>query len=545
MKKYFFISIGFAVMMQFNGNIHAQSADLVVPPNFRIYSSSGVQQLEVNLYRNKQIPNLLFATANTVNFGTIQSIGYYISTNSGMNWTGNNMVNYNDGGDPAPIIDKNGVLIISHLAYTTGFLSSYYSTNLGNNWSANSTISAGISSLDLGASDDSPASIYYGRTYVVWSNFTVSQPPIFFALTTNSGINWLTGIQIDNPPSNHYSEGCDICCGSAGQVYVTWASHLNSSPYTEDFDGFALSTNGGTNWSTTENAFDANGIHGYLANKSSIRVNSSPRITVDKSGGLRNGWIYIIGCDKNLSPAGTDPDIIIHYSSNSGTSWSNAIRVNQDPVNNAATQWSPSICADDSGAVYVCYFDDRNVGGNQAQVYMSRSTNGGQSWTDIQISDHNFTPAPVPGLSGGYNGDRTALTYTSGKIIPLWNDISTGTYQIWSAIVTSANFTGIENPRHQIISSYTLYQNYPNPFNPSTEIKYSLPKKGLVKLVVFNALGQEIFTLVNENQIAGNYSVQFNGENLASGLYFYKIVVSGAEPQPIVYSQTRKMLLVK
>lgn len=71
--------------------------------------------------------------------------------------------------------------------------------------------------------------------------------------------------------------------------------------------------------------------------------------------------------------------------------------------------------------------------------------------------------------------------------------------------------------------TYSLSQNYPNPFNPVTKINFSIPKQGIVKLKVYDVLGKEVMTLVNEQRPAGNYSVEFNASNLSSGAYFYRI----------------------
>jgi hypothetical protein len=88
------------------------------------------------------------------------------------------------------------------------------------------------------------------------------------------------------------------------------------------------------------------------------------------------------------------------------------------------------------------------------------------------------------------------------------------------------------------IPSFNLQQNYPNPFNPTTTINYSLPKAGNVKLTVYNTLGSKVATILNEYKPAGNYSVQFNGSNIASGIYFYKIEAGQ-------FSQIKKMILLK
>ena len=86
--------------------------------------------------------------------------------------------------------------------------------------------------------------------------------------------------------------------------------------------------------------------------------------------------------------------------------------------------------------------------------------------------------------------------------------------------------------------NFSLYQNYPNPFNPATEIKYNLPQAGHVILKVYDILGREIATLVNEEKPAGNYRVKFNGNDLSSGIYFYKL-------QEGNYSSVKKMILMK
>ncbi len=84
---------------------------------------------------------------------------------------------------------------------------------------------------------------------------------------------------------------------------------------------------------------------------------------------------------------------------------------------------------------------------------------------------------------------------------------------------------------------FFLSQNYPNPFNPTTTISYSIPKPGLVTLKVYDILGREVETLVNENKLPGNYEVKFNAGNLASGVYFYRLQVED-------YCAVRKLLLL-
>ena len=116
-------------------------------------------------------------------------------------------------------------------------------------------------------------------------------------------------------------------------------------------------------------------------------------------------------------------------------------------------------------------------------------------------------------------------------------------------IITSVN----EYP--QIVSSYQLYQNFPNPFNPSTKISYKLKERGYVKLYVYDVKGELVSILINQNQEAGYYEVEFSGERheargetvaqrLASGIYIYQIMVKNDNNIP-VFTDIGKMILLK
>ncbi len=97
---------------------------------------------------------------------------------------------------------------------------------------------------------------------------------------------------------------------------------------------------------------------------------------------------------------------------------------------------------------------------------------------------------------------------------------------------------GIEPIGSNVPKIFALRQNYPNPFNPVTNIEFDLPKSEFVNLVVFNTLGQEVKTLVNETKPAGSYRVDFDASGLPSGAYFYRITAGD-------FVQTNKMMLVK
>ncbi len=409
-----------------------------VNPNFRVLPRTNSNQSEVIITRHPINPLIMFGSSNAVNnVGSLFiSEGVYVTTNGGLNWFGSDTLNGssigNHGGDPGPTIDKNGTIIMTHLGYSTSGMFANYSTNNGATWSANYTIASGSQDKNFAATDDAPSSPYYGRSYVVWSLFNVSSPPIAISYTTNGGVSWSAAAQINTSVAGHYSQGCDIRVGPNGEVYVVWAAPNTSAANVEDFAGFAKSTNGGVSWTVTNNAYDMNGIRGTFPTKSNIRVNGFTRIDVDRSGGLRNGWIYVVASEKNLSPAGSDPDVVLHKSTDGGVTWSAGVRVNQDALNNGKFQWFPAIRVDEYGGVNIVYYDDRNTASNAASVFMSRSVDGGVTWTDTEISDHTFIPAPISGLATGYQGDYIGITSGNNKIWPLWADNSTGIYQAWT-----------------------------------------------------------------------------------------------------------------
>ena len=88
------------------------------------------------------------------------------------------------------------------------------------------------------------------------------------------------------------------------------------------------------------------------------------------------------------------------------------------------------------------------------------------------------------------------------------------------------------------VTEYLLDQNYPNPFNPSTTIKYQIPEDGLVTLKIYDILGKEVKTLVNEQKATGRYEARFNASDLATGVYVYRLSVND-------FVSVKKMLLIK
>ncbi len=280
-----------------------------------------------------------------------------------------------------------------------------------------------------------------------------------------------------------------------------------------------------------------NGIAGQLDQKSNIRVNGLPRIAIDTTNGPRSGWIYIVTGQKNLAPAGSDEDIILNRSTDGGQTWSAGIRVNQDPINNGKIQLFPAIHVDNFGAINIIFYDDRNTTIDSSGVFLARSEDGGNTWHEFEISDHNFQPKPITGVPQGKMGDNIGIVSTNNKLWPVWMDNSVNNnFQIWTVPIDIST-VGVNEPEQQP-SEFKLLQNYPNPFNPVTIIQYSVGSRQFVSLKVYDVLGNEIASLVNEEKPAGHYQVEFNAEKFASGIYFYTL---SAEK----FRQIRKMIFLK
>jgi hypothetical protein len=158
--------------------------------------------------------------------------------------------------------------------------------------------------------------------------------------------------------------------------------------------------------------------------------------------------------------------------------------------------------------------------------------------TRVELQDgnhqyHNFWDAslefvPTRVLVGDVMDELVGIMYFSFgnyKLIPRTND-------------DFVNYATDVNNEVNTVYNYELDQNYPNPFNPSTKINYSIQAEGLVSIKVFNILGQEVATLVNDFKTAGTHSVNFDASKLSSGIYLYKIDSNG-------FTQTKKMMLIK
>jgi hypothetical protein len=149
-------------------------------------------------------------------------------------------------------------------------------------------------------------------------------------------------------------------------------------------------------------------------------------------------------------------------------------------------------------------------------------------YTEFNANECSITKS---GTTYSISGSRTR-SVRSGE------QTTTRTIDLIATISLFDSPTDVEQTESHIPASFNLRQNYPNPFNPTTFIEYQLPKQGFVTLRIYDILGRVAATLVNQDMQAGNYTVEFNASNLASGIYFYQLKV-----QDLIL--TKKMMLLK
>jgi hypothetical protein len=186
----------------------------------------------------------------------------------------------------------------------------------------------------------------------------------------------------------------------------------------------------------------------------------------------------------------------------------------------------------------------------QANSFKAIATNGSVelTWqTQSEINNLGFNVIRNDaGLIASYTSDvslRGLGTSTTGRGYSYKDShiVNGHTYE-YTVESVSSDGTKKDYPPIQVTvdipKDYTLYQNYPNPFNPTTTINYDLPKNSHITLKVYDALGREVATLVDQEKTAGSYQATVDGSRFASGVYFYRIEAG-------TFSQTKKLLLVK
>jgi flagellar hook assembly protein FlgD len=168
---------------------------------------------------------------------------------------------------------------------------------------------------------------------------------------------------------------------------------------------------------------------------------------------------------------------------------------------------------------------------NDLQVQIKLSGNSGA--VAGELVDNNGT---VVAVNNGTNSNPFTLT-APGPGDYRVNAGYANPSRRWDSSMVNISVVGIsENKLNPI--EFKLYNNYPNPFNPSTTLRYSIPEASLTTLKIYDELGKEVATLVNENKSAGTYEVEFSAKDLASGIYYYTLQAGS-------FSKTNKMILIK
>ena len=165
---------------------------------------------------------------------------------------------------------------------------------------------------------------------------------------------------------------------------------------------------------------------------------------------------------------------------------------------------------------------------------------GTASAISIRLGDATGSGGGIGGADGVPNGSIYAKCEVAELIVYNRTVTDSERTAVENYLADKYNLvTGINDPQQEVIpDKYTLSQNYPNPFNPTTTIKFQVPNSSFVNLKVYDILGNEVATLVNEEKAAESYNVNFNASGLSSGIYFYKLQ-SGS------FVETKKMILLK
>ena len=246
---------------------------------------------------------------------------------------------------------------------------------------------------------------------------------------------------------------------------------------------------------------------------------------------------------------------------------------------NGGTNWSPQYIDTTAGDFHAIQFTDLNNGWVVSDTgKILKTTDGGSNWTQVTNTglpsdsycktvffldaNNGWIGANIP-VTSGITPQRAILHTTNGGSSWTWqypgfllDSSETHTSAVFSMFFNNTNegwlvgdygiiehttnggTTSVSEKNGTIPTAFSLKQNYPNPFNPSTQISYEVSSLSNVNLKIFDMLGREVATLVNEQKPAGTYTATFNASNFPSGVYFYQLKAGN-------FLQTKKMLVLK
>ncbi len=415
---------------------------------------------------------------------------YKRSTDSGISWSSDLRLSPVGNFSGAPTIALyQSTIHVFWFDQRIAPLDIYYvrSTDNGVTWQPEVMITT-----DLMNSQYPSVSVSGNNIFLCWEDDRdISTKEVYFKRSTNAGVNWSSDIRL----TNDTSQTSRISVASFGQnIHVAW---ISGSVSTEIY--YKSSTNGGINWSADQRMTNDPGSSGF------------PNIAVS---GQSVNLFWNDSRDGNI-------EIYFKRSSDGGASWSSDTRLTNE-INNSL---NPSAVA--LGPLLFLVWQDMRL--NMYKIYSKFSTNAGVSWS----ADMLISPEPNNGQTG-----NPSIDVSDTAVHVIWEDFRYGNPEIYYkknllGIPVGVTQTGISTPRE-----FSLSQNYPNPFNPVTNIEFSIPKTGLVKLSIFNAAGRKVTALVNGELSAGRYNYDFDATQLASGIYFYKLEAND-------FTATKKMVLIK